>query len=667
MQGNVTTPVRQPMPNGKNLARCERAPEKRGFGLIAKCARIAAMALASWLCVIPAAVFAKTTPNALMQIAPAGSSVYGTKPIFYASVSSPTQGGPIPTGTINCAYRDASNSNYDLCDPVTITNPVQSCEAKVYLPAGADRIILIYSGDANYDGDATGALAQGDYVVTLQMPTIALDPPAPVFVGQYAALHLIVGNATQTQGLFSASIGGDNGTCSLANPAAVCSAGKTRFAGTFEVDAGFEGDANHGAVASAPVGQITILPAPTVVTILPPNPIALGDSVHIGMNIASLVDPTADAFQGDIVLSDGEVSCQVHLPGFGNNAACTLTPLSAGVRHLTATYSGYSNATASTGTADLTVVGPKVDGACGSDNGKTLTAPPTNLCSAGTASAVAGSGPWTWSCTGSNGGASANCSADVATSTSYTITTTVNPAGAGTVTCTPNPVASGSNSTCTAMANAGYTFANFSGDCNGVTCTLNNVAANKSVVANFTTAAQRPGTISVRGIANGDTTPSTADGTDFGSTSVGVPVTHGFTIDNLGAREASLPSAAQPAATIQAMPQADGDLIVTAITSSNPAFTVSGGVGTIAVGASAPFNVRFNATAAGTQTATITLASNDGHTPTYTFVVAAAAVATVTPGGVQAAPTLSNWMLGLLGGLLCFIALACARISRTCR
>jgi hypothetical protein len=54
-----------------------------------------------------------------------------------------------------------------------------------------------------------------------------------------------------------------------------------------------------------------------------------------------------------------------------------------------------------------------VNGVCGSSNGQTLaTAPTTNLCSAGTATAVSGSGPWTWSCTGSNGGSTASCSAN---------------------------------------------------------------------------------------------------------------------------------------------------------------------------------------------------------------------------------------------------------------
>jgi hypothetical protein len=60
--------------------------------------------------------------------------------------------------------------------------------------------------------------------------------------------------------------------------------------------------------------------------------------------------------------------------------------------------------------------GTATNGICGAVNGQSLTTAPTsNLCSAGTASAVSGSGPWTWSCAGSNGGTTASCSASLAT------------------------------------------------------------------------------------------------------------------------------------------------------------------------------------------------------------------------------------------------------------
>lgn len=59
-----------------------------------------------------------------------------------------------------------------------------------------------------------------------------------------------------------------------------------------------------------------------------------------------------------------------------------------------------------------------VNGVCGSATGQSLSsAPSTNLCSVGAASAISGSGPWTWSCAGSNGGTTATCSAQRAVAT----------------------------------------------------------------------------------------------------------------------------------------------------------------------------------------------------------------------------------------------------------
>jgi predicted extracellular nuclease len=54
-----------------------------------------------------------------------------------------------------------------------------------------------------------------------------------------------------------------------------------------------------------------------------------------------------------------------------------------------------------------------VNGVCGSDDGQTLSSPPTQLCAAGTPTAVSGSGPWTWSCQGSGGGTTSACSASL--------------------------------------------------------------------------------------------------------------------------------------------------------------------------------------------------------------------------------------------------------------
>jgi hypothetical protein len=68
---------------------------------------------------------------------------------------------------------------------------------------------------------------------------------------------------------------------------------------------------------------------------------------------------------------------------------------------------------------------------------------------------------------------------------SHAITTATIPSAGGSASCDPNPVNHGSDSSCTATANAGYSFANWSGDCSGASCALTNVTAAKSVTANF--------------------------------------------------------------------------------------------------------------------------------------------------------------------------------------
>jgi len=66
------------------------------------------------------------------------------------------------------------------------------------------------------------------------------------------------------------------------------------------------------------------------------------------------------------------------------------------------------------GTLNFTVKSPPVQAVCGTSNGATLmSAPTTNLCNTGTASALSGNGPWKWSCAGEDNGKTAQCSASL--------------------------------------------------------------------------------------------------------------------------------------------------------------------------------------------------------------------------------------------------------------
>jgi hypothetical protein len=111
-------------------------------------------------------------------------------------------------------------------------------------------------------------------------------------------------------------------------------------------------------------------------------------------------------------------------------------------------------------------------------------------------------------------------------------------------------------------------------------------------------------------IANGDTTPATADGTDFGSANVvGATVTRTFTITNDG--NASLTVSSWTTSGTHAV-----DFQIT---------TAPGG--TVAAGATTTFVITFNPSDRGLREATFSLANNDGPNNPYTFAVQGAGLA----------------------------------------
>ncbi|MBT8270749.1 MAG: choice-of-anchor D domain-containing protein, partial [Bacteroidia bacterium] len=102
-------------------------------------------------------------------------------------------------------------------------------------------------------------------------------------------------------------------------------------------------------------------------------------------------------------------------------------------------------------------------------------------------------------------------------------------------------------------------------------------------------------------IADGDTSPSTTDDTDFGNSLIGTPVAHTFTILNSGS--------------------ANLNLGVTSITGANPGdFTVTTAPGTpVAPSGSTTFVITFNPIALGTRTATFSIINDDADENPYNF------------------------------------------------
>ncbi|MEM7112219.1 MAG: choice-of-anchor D domain-containing protein [Chloroflexota bacterium] len=109
-------------------------------------------------------------------------------------------------------------------------------------------------------------------------------------------------------------------------------------------------------------------------------------------------------------------------------------------------------------------------------------------------------------------------------------------------------------------------------------------------------------------IANGDTTPSTADDTDLGNTLVGGSVAVTFTIENSGGSPLNLTGSPDVVGVGGANA---GDFTVTAV----PATSIAANGGTTA------FEITFTPTGTGVRTATITIANNDSDENPYNFTI----------------------------------------------
>jgi hypothetical protein len=170
-------------------------------------------------------------------------------------------------------------------------------------------------------------------------------------------------------------------------------------------------------------------------------------------------------------------------------------------------------------------------------------------------------------------------------------------------------IAGGSNTGVTTLTDSGP---------NGLHGTLNDFALSGATSNWVTPGGVTTGTtcavflapeIDVRGnstsIADGDTTPSTTDDTDFGSANVaGGTVTHTFTIENTGAGALTVSGISLSGAQA-------GDFSVSGI--SFPA--------TVNAGSSTTFTVTFDSSAGGLRTATVDIANNDCDEAPYNFAV----------------------------------------------
>lgn len=257
---------------------------------------------------------------------------------------------------------------------------------------------------------------------------------------------------------------------------------------------------------------------------------------------------------------------------------------------------------------------PLVNGVCGSANGTIVTSAPISLCTTGSASVPANNNTsYDWSCAGSGGGTTATCSATI----NYLVTTSVT-GGNGTISAN-QAVAYQATPSFTLTPAPGFVAGPVTGSCGGTLVanvfTVNAVVNACTVVAGFTAA--------VAGVAPAFTNPPPPSGT------LGVPYSFTFTASGTGPITFSLtPGTILPPGLSLS---SSGVLSGTPTSSSIGPWTGS----VIAANGTLPNAVY-----------------------PYSFMIPNPVVAAAT---VAPIPTLSEWALMLLAGLMGLLGVAAVR------
>ena len=201
----------------------------------------------------------------------------------------------------------------------------------------------------------------------------------------------------------------------------------------------------------------------------------------------------------------GSVTCTSNPVTHGSDATCTATP---GTGYVFTGWTGdcsgtdaclLSNVTAPHSvTAQFTLKTYAISTAASPAAGGsvTCTSNPVTHGSDATCTATPGTGyvftGWTGDCSGTDACLLSNVTAPHSvtaqfTLKTYAITPVASPAAGGSVTCTPNPVEHGSDATCTATPHAGYRFHAWTGACasQSATCMLSNIEAAQTSTAVF--------------------------------------------------------------------------------------------------------------------------------------------------------------------------------------
>jgi uncharacterized repeat protein (TIGR03803 family) len=278
--------------------------------------------------------------------------ISGSKVTLTATVT--PAGGGTPTGTVDFQFGGKTFTSAALSSGVaTVTL------SSIGIPTGTFSLTAVYGGDETHNGSTSAAVP----VVLKEgtLTTVAPSPTGPITQGKPLTLTASVTGGSGTQRptgdvTFTATI---NNTPVEFGPFALNSSQQAIFnvntdnlpAGSFPVTATYNGDATFAA-STSPAIDIEIKAASSTSVKINPNPAAAGTSITMTASVQGS-DPT-----GTVTFSAGNLSQKVNLAGGDAVFSYTLpTSLPGGNYTVTASYSGDTNNSPSSGTTALLVLG----------------------------------------------------------------------------------------------------------------------------------------------------------------------------------------------------------------------------------------------------------------------------------------------------------------------
>lgn len=297
---------------------------------------------------------ANATASLTVQKATPSFSIACSGPNTYGSVNvncTPTvSGGDSPTGTISWGFSTSGS-----CTPGSWTTGQglsQSVGNWAGYSAGNYTVCAAYTGDSNNNSTS----ATTSFVINKMTPTMATScsPNPDIYGGTYQCSATVSGGATGTV-TFGSPLGGGAAE-SLVSGTAMGPVGTVTSApGTYTATFTYNGDSNHNSASATATLAVTQAPSSTSLS-CSPNSLTFGSSSG-GADCTATVSGASPTGTVTFNLNNGGGTATVALSGNSASwtAVCANSGCNPGSYPVSATYSGDTNNSASSGNTTLTI------------------------------------------------------------------------------------------------------------------------------------------------------------------------------------------------------------------------------------------------------------------------------------------------------------------------